>query len=56
MKPENIVMGEDGYVAITDFGYSERLQSFNGKNLRNRGAKELVGTPAYFSPETIKQY
>eukprot|EP00814_Leptocylindrus_danicus_P006247 CAMPEP_0116009484 /NCGR_PEP_ID=MMETSP0321-20121206/3459_1 /TAXON_ID=163516 /ORGANISM="Leptocylindrus danicus var. danicus, Strain B650" /LENGTH=865 /DNA_ID=CAMNT_0003478453 /DNA_START=29 /DNA_END=2627 /DNA_ORIENTATION=+ len=44
IKPQNLLLGEDGRVKIADFGISKMLQG-NEKQL------ETAGTPAFMSPE-----
>ena len=46
MKPENIVMGADGYIALTDFGISRNIKE--GEHL------DILGTIGYVAPETWK--
>lgn len=45
LKPENLVMNEDGYVKLVDFGLAKQLIS--GKTWT------LCGTPDYLAPEII---
>ena len=47
IKPDNILVGQDGKVVITDFG-AARLQS---SELTRTG--EVLGTPHYMSPEQV---
>ncbi len=46
MKPENILIGEDGYVKLADYGLS--------KEIKHRPTS-LCGTAEYFSPEMFQQ-
>lgn len=52
MKPENILMGANGYLKLTDFGLAKENVHLN------EGAKTLLGTPEYIAPEILlgKQY
>ena len=46
LKAENILIGEDGYLRLIDFGFATKMQ---------RGDKkfDLCGTPEYLAPEMI---
>lgn len=46
MKPENILMDEDGYICLTDFGLAKTLK-------QNMLANSFCGTPEYLAPEII---
>jgi len=47
LKLENILIGEDGYIMLADFGLSiHKNKDFH---------KSLKGTPIYFGPELIKE-
>ncbi len=46
MKPENIVMGSDGYISLTDFGIS--------RNIEEDENHDILGTIGYVAPETWK--
>jgi serine/threonine protein kinase len=48
IKPQNLLLGRDGQLHITDFGLA-RLLDEPGVTL----STEMVGTPAYMSPEQI---
>lgn len=44
MKPENLLIGSDGHLRITDFGFAKKIidRSYT-----------LCGTPEYLAPEII---
>lgn len=46
LKPENVLIGQDGYLKITDFGLSRLDVKFNEANT-------MCGTPEYLAPEVI---
>ena len=46
LKPENILMDDSGYVKLTDFGFSRRLEA-------GEQAFTFCGTPEYVAPEII---
>ena len=47
LKPENVLIGDDGYARITDFGLSKTLASGSTKT------NSFCGTPEYLAPEII---
>lgn len=51
LKPDNIVLNEDGHCLLTDFGLSkEGVHGFAGKE-----AKSFCGSYAYLAPEMIRK-
>ncbi len=47
IKPENLVLGADGYLLLTDFGLAQTLHSNTSWN--------RMGTLDYMSPETLSR-
>lgn len=45
MKPENILVAQDGYLKLTDFGFAKFLEG--GRTYT------LCGTPEYLAPEIL---
>jgi serine/threonine protein kinase len=50
LKPDNVLIGGDGHVMLTDFGLSRE----NVKRSEH-GAKSFCGSYAYLAPEMIKK-
>lgn len=44
LKPENLLIGEDGYIKITDFGFCKEVP---------HKTHTMCGTPEYLSPEIV---
>ena len=49
LKPENVMIDDDGHIAITDFGLAKKMES------KDELIDEIAGTPEYFCPEMIKE-
>lgn len=49
LKPENVLIGSDGYVMLADFGLAKRLES------KVQRTKTFCGTPDYMAPEIISK-
>lgn len=47
LKLENLILDENGYLKIVDFGMCKVLR-------HNEKATEYAGTPAYIAPELLK--
>ncbi|MEX2503258.1 MAG: Stk1 family PASTA domain-containing Ser/Thr kinase [Egicoccus sp.] len=50
VKPENLLLGHDGQVHVTDFGLARAAASATS----TFGADVLVGSPHYLSPEAVR--
>jgi len=50
IKPSNIIVQKDGHIKITDFGIAH-IEDPNA--LQQTQAGEILGTPAYMSPEQV---
>lgn len=46
-QPENMLMGLDGYVRVTDFGFAKEIGRFGY-------TYTMCGTPDYLAPEVIR--
>merc|ERR1719245_601056 len=48
LKPENCLIGVDGYLKLTDFGFAKRLAK------KPHRTYTLCGTPEYIAPEILR--
>ena len=51
IKPDNIMVDSDGTVKVTDLGLCRSVTLVKGEHKGN--ADEILGTPAYMSPEQV---
>jgi serine/threonine-protein kinase len=51
VKPENVLIGNDGHVFVTDFGLA---RATNAASTQHMTSGLLLGTVAYLSPEQVK--
>ena len=57
VKPENVMIREDGTVKVLDFGIARRTMSAEGDQQKLdtvTGGGSIAGTPVYMAPEQIK--
>src|SRR4051794_12528668 len=58
VKPENVMIREDGAVKVLDFGIARRTMAGAGEDQQRldtvTGGGAITGTPVYMSPEQIK--
>ncbi|CAM9760040.1 unnamed protein product, partial [Choristocarpus tenellus] len=52
LKPENLLLAQDGYLKIIDFGFAKRIPFKKGSNIHNKSFT-LCGTPDYLAPELV---
>ena len=52
LKPSNLLLTPEGRVVIVDFGIAKRRDQRDGDVLTS--AREVLGTPAYLSPEQLE--
>eukprot|EP00903_Cladosiphon_okamuranus_P007650 g7418.t1 len=52
LKPENLLLGQDGYLKVIDFGFAKRIP-FKKDNVLQMKSFTLCGTPDYLAPELV---
>eukprot|EP00042_Codosiga_hollandica_P050089 m.591437 g.591437 ORF g.591437 m.591437 type:complete len:1419 (+) comp58016_c0_seq1:169-4425(+) len=58
LKPDNLVIGRDGHIKLTDFGLSKiglmnRTTMIELQTTHSTSDKQVLGTPDYIAPEVI---
>lgn len=48
MKPENVMLDQQGYLKLIDFGIAKKLQEGNTRTFT------MIGTPQYMAPEVMR--
>lgn len=52
LKPENLLIGNDGYLKMIDFGFAKKIPFARG-NVMQPKSFTLCGTPDYLAPELV---
>merc|ERR1711957_212796 len=50
LKPENVMLDQQGYLKLIDFGIAKKLEVESGKNK----TFTMIGTPHYMAPEVMR--
>jgi protein kinase X len=53
LKPENLLIGADGYLKLTDFGFAKYVDGRTYFNFKKIFRYTLCGTPEYLAPEIL---
>lgn len=54
IKPDNIMLSKDGAIKLADLGLAKEIH--NEASLTDSDAHEIMGSPAYMSPEQIRNF
>ena len=52
LKPENVMVGEDGYIKLIDMGTCKKIKE-KGSTTGVNKTFTIIGTPNYMAPEII---
>lgn len=52
LKPENLLLGQDGYLKMIDFGFAKRIPFKKDDTVQTKSFT-LCGTPDYLAPELV---
>lgn len=55
LKPQNVMVREDGSTKVLDFGIARAFSGAAERMTLESGASTLVGTPAYMAPEQVSE-
>ncbi|KAL0088679.1 kinase-like domain-containing protein [Phycomyces blakesleeanus] len=53
LKPENVLVGADGHLVLTDFGLSKQFKS-DLSEMEHQRTRTFCGTPEYLAPEILQ--
>lgn len=56
VKPDNVMIHSDGTVKVADLGLARTFSAVREQNSAEEWALEVVGTPAYMSPEQVQGF
>lgn len=54
LKPENLLLDNDGYVKVIDFGFAKRVPFVDDGGTRQDRTYTICGTPEYLAPEIVR--